>query len=64
MRLGTLKGATGGIGNETTRLLAAKGYHVFAGVHRPTQVQVFRDKPERVFTIPLDVTDQVGGWRT
>ncbi|MFI6905934.1 SDR family NAD(P)-dependent oxidoreductase [Nonomuraea sp. NPDC050394] len=53
-----ITGAAGGIGSVTARALAAKGFHVFAGVRDPERAvtETFADSPEGIEVIHLDVT--------
>jgi NAD(P)-dependent dehydrogenase (short-subunit alcohol dehydrogenase family) len=49
-----ITGAAGGIGTATVRLLAERGYHVFAGVRRTAAAL---DGLPGVHVLPFDVTD-------
>ncbi|WP_280400922.1 SDR family NAD(P)-dependent oxidoreductase [Nocardia carnea] len=57
MRSVFITGATGGIGVPTVRLLAERGYRVFAGVRDADKARVF-DGLEHVLPVVLEVTDE------
>ncbi|MBF6174829.1 SDR family NAD(P)-dependent oxidoreductase [Nocardia blacklockiae] len=57
MRSVFITGATGGIGTPTVRLLAERGYRVFAGVRDVDKAKVF-DGLDHVLPVVLDVTDE------
>ena len=50
-------GASSGLGLEITKVLAAKGYYVYAGARKKKDL-AFLDKMENVSSIRLDVTKQ------
>lgn len=57
-----ITGSSSGIGRHAAEALAAKGFLVFAGVRRLSDVDgLVESYPGRVFPLLLDVTDTEGG---
>ena len=54
-QLAVVTGASSGIGQVTARVLAARGFHVLAGVRRETDADQFSG--ESIEPIMLDITD-------
>lgn len=57
MRSVFITGATGGIGVPTVRLLAERGYRVFAGVRDLGKAKIF-DRLDAVVPVEVEVTDE------
>lgn len=57
-KVALVTGASSGIGYEITKLLASKGYTVYAAARRTTPIKPLEEEfPEKVIAISLDVSD-------
>ena len=55
-QLAIVTGASSGIGRETAKLLAQRGWHVLAGVRKPADGEALAG--ENIEPVILDITDQ------
>lgn len=57
-KVALVTGASSGIGYEITKLLASKGYTVYAAARRTTPIKPLEEEfPEKVIAVSLDVSD-------